>query len=259
VLGELYKQALEAQGYDVLLNRNIGPTEVTIPAVESGRVDIYPEYLSTWVHAVASLHHAFRTRNDAYLAGQRYALANGLQLLNPSPFVDTQAIAVTRPYARQHSLHTLSDLRKVGATLTLGGPPQFQQDPSGLPAIEQAYGFSPATFTPLEVGGQYPALDQGTVQAAEVNSTDGELASGRYVLLRDPRQVFDLGNVVPVVSARALLVEGPVFANTIDRVDAFLTTPVMRRLNAAVDVAHEDPAAVAKAFLLHRGLAPASP
>jgi osmoprotectant transport system substrate-binding protein len=258
VLGELYKQALEAQGYQVLLNRNIGPTEVTIPAVESGRVDIYPEYLGTWDHSVAGYKKTFATREAAYLAGQRYALAQGLQLLDPTPFANTEAIAVSRRYADQHGLHTLDDLRKVGASLKLGGPPQFQQDPTGLPAIEAAYGFVPAAFTPLDVGGQYQALDQGTVQAAEVNTTDGQLATGRYVVLRDPRRMFGWGSVVPVISARALLAEGPAFAATIDRIDALLSTSVMRRLNAAVDINHQDPATVAKQFLQAHGLAPAT-
>ncbi len=258
VLGELYKQALEAQGYDVFLNRNIGPTEVTIPAVESGRVDIYPEYLATWDQKVASFRRPFQSSLSAYRAGQHYALAHGLQLLNPSPFADSPAIAVTRAFAAKHGLRQLGDLRRVGATLVLGGPPQFQQDPAGLPAIEQAYGFAPATFSPLEVGAQYQALDQGTVQAAEVNTTDGQLGSGRYTLLRDPKRAFGWGAVVPVVSARALLTEGPEFAKTIDRVDALLTTPVIRRLNAAVDLVHQDPAAVAKSFLQSHRLIPAA-
>src|ERR1700736_5428613 len=43
VLGSLYQQALKAQGFTVDLNRNIGPTEVTIQALQSGRLDMYPE------------------------------------------------------------------------------------------------------------------------------------------------------------------------------------------------------------------------
>jgi glycine betaine/choline ABC-type transport system substrate-binding protein len=103
VLGELYKQALEAQGYDVFLNRNIGPTEVSLPAVESGRVDIYPEYLATWDRTVADDRRPFGSPLGAYRAGQQYALAHGLQLLNATPFTDTQAIAVTRAYATKRT------------------------------------------------------------------------------------------------------------------------------------------------------------
>jgi osmoprotectant transport system substrate-binding protein len=123
-----------------------------------------------------------------------------------------------------------------------------------LPAIEQAYGFYPASFKSLDVGAQYQALDQGTVQAAAVNTTDGQLAGGDYKLLSDRRRVFGWGNVVPVVPAKTLMAEGPEFETTIDRVSALLTTPVMRRLNAAVDVSGQDPAVVAKQFLQENGL-----
>ncbi len=258
VLGELYKQALQARGYNVFLNRNIGPTEVTIPAVKSGRVDVYPEYLSVWNTSVAGDGRRFATEHEAYFAGQRYAQAEGLQLLTPTPFSDTTAIAVTRPYAETNELDELPDLRRVAATLTLGAPPQFQQDPAGLPALQQAYGFAPVSFATLAVGAQYQALDQGKVQAADVSTTDGQLASGRYKLLRDPLRVFGWGNVVPVVSARAIAAEGPAFADTIDRVDALLSTPVMRRLNAGVDIYGQTPAAVAKQFLQEHGLAGAT-
>jgi len=258
VLGELYKQALRAQGYNVSLNRNIGPTEVTIPAVKSGRIDLYPEYLSVWNSSIAGDGRRFASEHRAYLAGQRYALAQGLQLLAPTPFSDTAAIAVTRPYGKANELDALADLRRVAATLTLGAPPQFQQDPTGLPALQQAYGFAPVSFTRLAVGAQYQALDQGRVQAADVNTTDGQLATGKYELLRDPLGVFGWGNVVPVVSARAIEAEGPAFPETIDRVDALLSTAVMRRLNAAVDIYGQTPTAVAKQFLQVHGLAGAS-
>ena len=260
VLGELYNQALSAEGYDVVLNRNIGPTEVTIQALESGRLDMYPEYLTTWNGTIAGYTRSFKTARSAYRAGQRYALAHGLELLNPSPFSDTDAIGVLQAYAIQNGLSSLDDLRKVAQMLTIGAPPPFQQSPDGLPAIEQVYGFIPAAFKALDIGAQYQALDQGTVQAADVNTTDGELASGNYVLLSDPRRAFGFGNAVPVVSAKVVQAEGPAFVATIDRVTALLNTDAIRLLNAAVDIQHEDPAAVAKQFLLAHGLlAPSAP
>lgn len=258
VLGSLYSQALAAQGFTVSLNRNIGPTEVTTQALASGRLDMYPEYLGTWDESVAGYRHPFRSERTAYQAAQRFALSTGLELLDATPFSNTDAIAVTSAYAAQHNLHTLHDLRRVATELTLGGPPQFQQDPTMLPAIEQAYGFVPAAFQALGVGSQYQALDQGSVQAAQVNTTDAQLGSGPYSVLSDPRRAFGWGNVIPIVSAKVVLAEGPQFAATIDRVSALLTTPVMRRLNSAVDISHQDPAAVAKQFLQAHGLAPQS-
>lgn len=258
VLGALYEQALAAQGYSVSLNRNIGPTDVTIRALQSGSISFYPESIGVWDQNVAGYKRTFATANAAYQAGQRYALAHGFQLLNPTPFSDTSAIGVTLTYAVQHGLSAIGDLRKLAATLTIGGPPQFESSASGLAGVEQAYGFAPAAFKRLSVGEQYTALDQGTVQAADVNTTDGQLTTYSYALLHDPAHVFGWGNVVPVVTQKVLDQEGPAFAITINKVSALLTTSAIRQLNAAVAVNHEDPAKVAKQFLEAHSLVPPS-
>jgi osmoprotectant transport system substrate-binding protein len=177
-----------------------------------------------------------------------------LDLLKPTPFSDTSAIGVTAGYADQHRLRTISDLQSVQSGLTLGGPPQFQQGPQGLPAVEQAYGIQPAAYKNLEIGQQYQALDQDAVQAADVSTTDGELTTGDYTLLTDPLKVFGIGNVVPVVSDQVLDAEGPEFADTVNRVSALLTLPAMRELNALVDVAGQDPTTVVKQFLVDHGV-----
>jgi osmoprotectant transport system substrate-binding protein len=256
ILGQLYQQALHAQGYDVALNPDIGPTEVTIPALQSGRITIYPEYLTSWTRDVAGIHTRFRTAQAALGAGAAYARGQGLRLLAPTPFSDTAAVAVTPAYAAKNGLRQLADLRRVGGNLVFGSAPQFQTDPNGLPLLQSAYGFSPINFTSLEVGAQYGALVTGQVQAAEVGTTDGQLTQPEYQLLADPDHVFGFGNVVPVVSARALLAEGPAFAQTIERVDRLLTLPVMRALNAAVDLEGQTAAAVAQTFLVAHGLVP---
>ncbi len=258
VLGQLYYQALQAQGFPVLINQNIGPTEVTMQALRSGQLGMYPEYLDTWNSSVAGYPESFTRGRAAYLAAQHYALTHGFELLDPTPFSDTSAIGVTVAYADQNRLRTIGDLRKVAQTLTLGAPPQFQQEAGGLPALQQAYSFTPAAFKALEIGDQYLALDQSRVQAADVNTTDGQLTTGNYTLLNDPKRVFGVGNVVPVVSAKVLDAEGPAFAATINRVSALLTLTTIRELNAAVDVAGQDPPTVAKRFLVDHGLIPAT-
>ncbi len=257
VLGELYYEALKAQGFPVLLNQNIGPTEVTIQALQTGRLSLYPEYIDTWNTSVAGFKRSFLSRGAAYRAGRRWARRYGFDLLHPTPFGDTEAIAVSFNYAVHNGLETIGDLTKVASTLALGGPPQFQQAPGGLPALEQAYALTPATFQPLAIGTQYQALDQGKVQAADVNTTDGQLITGNYALLGDPDHVFGWGNVVPVVPLTVLRAEGPAFAATINKVSALLSTPVIRQLNAAVDVSGETPQVVAQQFLIAHGLVPA--
>jgi osmoprotectant transport system substrate-binding protein len=258
LLGDLYREALQAQGYTVELNQNIGPTSVTLQAMASGSLDMYPEYLSTFNTAVAGYKHGFKSQGAAYDAAQRYAAAHSLQLLSPTPFSDTPAIGVTVGYAQVNHLHTMRDLARVAPSLVMGGPPQFEQSHPGLSDLEHSYSFTPAAFKDLAFGDQYTALNTGQVEAADVNTTDGQLATGNYQVLGDPSQVLGWGNVVPVVAERALDREGPVFADTINRISNLLTVVVMRELNQAVDVAGGDPATVAKEFLETHGIIPPS-
>jgi osmoprotectant transport system substrate-binding protein len=259
VLGDLYRQGLEAEGFTVELTQNIGPTDVTLRALASGSLAMYPEYLNVFNSAVAKYGRAFSTEQAAYQAAQRYAGTHGLALLSPTPFSDTDAIAVTAGYAQNNHLHSLRDLARLVPAPVLGGPPEFPQSRPGLSDLERAYGLTTHGFKPIAVGDQYSALDDGSVQAADVNSTDGQLASGDYRLLADPDNVFGWGNVVPVVSSRALNAEGPAFAATVNRITGLLTMPVIRELNQAVDVAGQDPAAVAKQFLETHGVIAPSP
>ncbi|MGO9790451.1 MAG: glycine betaine ABC transporter substrate-binding protein [Solirubrobacteraceae bacterium] len=258
ILGELYQLALSTEGFSTTLSQNIGTTSVSLQAMQDGTLDVYPEYLNVFDSEIAGYSNPFSTLSGAYTAGQSWAVGNGLMLLAPTPFDDTAGIAVASGYASQKGLRSLYGLRRVATTLTLGAPPEFQSSPSGLPAIEQAYGFVPATVQSLNIGGQYQALSAGAVQAAYVNTTDGQLSSPAYMLLGDPRHAFGFGNVVPVVTNAVISAEGPAFANTINQVDALLTTTVMRQLNAEVDLEHETPEYVARAFLQGDGLLTAS-
>jgi osmoprotectant transport system substrate-binding protein len=257
VLGQLYLQALEAQGYTVNINQNIGPIEVTLQALKSGALAMYPEYLYVLNSSVAHAHRGHANAQDAYDAAQQALTGRGLVLLSMTPFSDTFGIAVTDAYGAAHRLHTLGDLRRVANSLTIGGEAQLKQAPLGLPRLGSVYGVKPSSFKALAAGDQYNDLNAGTVQAAYVNTTDGELATADYRLLRDPKRIFGYGNVVPVVSQSAITAEGPAFVDTIDRVDALLTTRTMRELNLLASVGGQSPSDVAKQFLQTHGLIPA--
>jgi osmoprotectant transport system substrate-binding protein len=254
VLGELYFEALRNLGFSVSLNQNIGPPPVIMHELQAGQLAMYPEYLDTWDSQVAHSPGPFASRAGAYNAGQSFAASRGLKLLRASPFSDTSAIGVTFDYAVQNGLTTISDLGRLGRGMAFGGPPQFQSAPDGLRKLESSYHFRPSTYRSLEIGGQYRALDSGEVQAADVSTTDAQLSTGNYTLLTDPLGLFGWGNVVPVVSAHALAMEGPAFAYTINAVTALLTTPVIRELNAEVDLQGIEPATVAAEFLDENGL-----
>ncbi|WP_249009646.1 glycine betaine ABC transporter substrate-binding protein [Conexibacter sp. DBS9H8] len=262
ILGQLYRDVLESQGYLVNLNRNIGATAVSQAALGDGILDVYPQYLNEYDSQIAGLSAHFSSLRAAFSAGQAYATAHGETLLTPTPFSDTAGIAVLTQFARAHHLRTLAGLGRVQSSLVLGSPIEFSAIPSGLPALEQAYRFTPALTAAVNIGDQYLDLRVGAVNAAYVQTTDWQLQAPTYTTLADPRHVFGFGNVVPVVSTSTIAAEGPIFVEAIDQVDALLTTSVMRGLTAEL-ASSPDPAqtasTVASEFLQGYGLAPPPP
>ena len=55
ILGQLYKQALEAKGFSVTYKENIGSTELIQTSLTSGKINMYPEYTGVIVQDV--FHH----------------------------------------------------------------------------------------------------------------------------------------------------------------------------------------------------------
>lgn len=248
VLGQLYKQALEAKGFTVALKQNIGSTEIADKALRSGQIDLYPEYIGIFNTAVAGDTTTYGSVEEAFDAGQTYASRNGFTLLPLTPFTDVDALAVTPEYARAQDLRSIADLAAIRG-LKLGAPPEFRQRETGLVGLERVYGIRDVDFSPLTIGLQYQALDDGKIDVADVFTTDGQLQGGRYVVLEDPENVFGFQNVTPIVSTRVLEAQGPAFQETIDAVSEKLTTEAMQQMNAAVDIDKQQPADVAQQFL----------
>jgi osmoprotectant transport system substrate-binding protein len=253
VLGQLYKQALEAKGFTVKLKNNIGSTEIIDKGLTSGSIDIYPEYIGVLLTAVAHDNKSYPSAQAAYDAAKKFQEGRGFTLLDQTPFADVDAIAVKPPFAQKFGLSSVGDLKKAGS-FTVGGPPEFRTRFTGLVGMKKVYGITNAKFKPLTIGLQYKALDGGQVQAADVFTTDGQLQSGKYKVLSDPKNIFGYEQVAPVVNQKTLSAEGPAFAQTINAVSAKLTTKAMQQMNGAVDLDKQSPASVAKTFLQANGL-----
>ena len=253
VLGQLYQQALEARGFTVALKQNIGSTRIADQALRGGQIDLYPAYVGAFDVAVARDATHYASAEAAFAAGQAFARRGGFRLLPTTPFSTTDALVVLPDFARAHRIRTVADLAAIRG-LKLGAPPELRSREAGLRGLARVYGIRDVDFAPLTVGLQYQALDDGQIDAADVLTTDGQLQSGRYVVLDDPRHVFGFQHVTPVVAERALRAEGPAFAATLNAVSRTLTTSAMQRMNAAVALNGKSPADVARQFLQAAGL-----
>jgi osmoprotectant transport system substrate-binding protein len=253
ILGQLYTQALQAKGYTIHLHENIGSSEIIFKAFTSGAIDMYPEYTGTLLSAVAGQTTEPASAAAAYAQAKLYVEKHGGTLLDYTPFYDSDALATLPSYASAHNLVSIADLKPLGKSLTLGGPPEFATRFQGLLGLKQLYGVVPA-FKPIAIELSYKALESGQVGAQLVFSTDGQLLGGKFKVLTDPKHVFGFQNVAPVVKQSVLVAEGPAFAETINKVSALLTIPAIQQMNSAVSIDKQSPASVAHSFLAANGL-----
>jgi osmoprotectant transport system substrate-binding protein len=257
IIGQIYEFALEYEGYKVTLYRNLGDPQQRIAALQQGTLDIYPEYLGEWNSAVAHLHHRFRSLRASYAAARKYAKRHGFRLLPPTPFSDTSCVAVLSQYAQANHVYSIPELVHSGPII-FGAPILFQDQADGLPALEQSYHLHPGYLQPIGVGLQYWWLRTSNVDAASCATTDPSLTNSRYLELKDPKDIFGHGNVIPVTTPHVLKAEGPVFAQTIERVDKLLTLQAMRGLNAEIELGGHDQGQIAEQFLEGNGILPPS-
>jgi osmoprotectant transport system substrate-binding protein len=253
ILGELYRQALEANGFRVRLKSDIGSSEIVDRALTAGSLDMYPEYIGVALSELAGRTKRLRSAADAYRDAKAFEERRGFTLLRMTPFSDQNALAVLPAYARSHGLGSIADLGGVPGTVVIAAPPEFRTRFEGLVGLRKLYGLHRLELKQLKIGEQYGALDKKMASVANVFTTDGQLEKGRYVLLRDPRSLFTFQNVAPVIR-RDLLRKYPALRTAIDAVSAKLTTKAMREMNADVVQRGQQPAAVAERFLRRVGL-----
>lgn len=261
ILAELYAEVLQEAGYDVSVQQSTN-REVLGPALESGEVQIVPEYVGTYteflnrtVNGPDATVLASGDVERTWAEGKALAEARGVTLLVPSPAADQNAFAVTRAFADANGLKSLSDLASFSQSnpVVLGGPPECPDRSFCQIGLEEQYGMVIGEFVSLDAGGPLTkqALEQGSIQLGLVFSSDGGVAALDLAVLDDDLALQQVDNIVPAVLTSALT---PEIAAALDALSAAMTTVDLIAMNKAVDIDRQTPSQVAKAFLVSKGL-----
>jgi glycine betaine/choline ABC-type transport system substrate-binding protein len=256
ILGNIYAQALKAAGYTVKTQFNLGSEQIANRALKSGQVDAYPEYTST---ALTSFFHvkiadAPKDANKAYEQVKADYAKEGLTALPPTPFNDAQAVGMTKKEASSLGVRTISDMKPKEKSIVFAGTPECKQRVDCLLGLQQVYGLKFKKFTPVDIAERYKAADSGQAQLIEVFTTDGQLATGKYVVLTDDKHIFPPYNATFVIRDSALKKLGPDAQTVIAQVQKGMTTAVMQELNSRVDIDKQEPKNVAMQYLKEMGL-----
>ncbi|WP_018548595.1 ABC transporter substrate-binding protein [Streptomyces sp. LaPpAH-108] len=260
LLAQLYAQLLDQAGYRTSM-LTVANRELYEPALESGQIDVVPEYAAT----LADWLNAKKHGADAPPAGspdlaatmkslRALAAPRGLTVLPPGRAVDQNAFAVRAAYAREHHLKTLSDLGASGLKVRLAAGDECVRRPYCAPGLKKVYGIHITGVDPKGVGTTQAkrAVQEGHDQMVLTTTTDATLDSFGLVLLADDKHLQNADYIVPVVNrARA---GGPRVAKALDRLNDVLTTQDLADMNRQVDSWRRLPADVARTYLKDKGL-----
>src|SRR5205814_9302543 len=252
VLGQLYKQALEHKGINVDYHENIGSTEVIQTALRSGKITAYPEYVGEIVQTAYHVKKLPKTAHAWWLRAKSLLAKDGYALTNATPFYDVDAIAVRKADAKKYKLKTLWDLKRLQNSsqrpknFSIGARPEFKNREEGYLGMKNVYGLKKMKYVSLALGLTYKALDQKKVFCVNVFSTDAQLASGKYTVLKDPKLIFGVQNVAVIVKKN---IATPQVLSILNAVSSKLTLPAILAMNKATQTNKQNPANVAKAFL----------
>lgn len=253
ILGEIYAQVLEANGYPVDRAFNLGSREVVNPALKSGEIDLLAEYsgtLLTFEGGTSSTDSA-----QTFLDLQAAIADDGLLALAFSPAQDKNGIVVTAETASSLALSKVSDLAQHNGTLTFGGPPECPNREFCLIGLQDVYGLDFSEFRPLDVGGPLTvaALEGGEIDVALLFTSDGVIAAKGFVLLEDDQNLQPAENIVPVMNAATAAAYGDELVALLEEVSAAITTAELSELNKRFGIDAEDPDTLATDWLTANG------
>jgi osmoprotectant transport system substrate-binding protein len=257
VLGEIFAQGLEAAGFTVKKQLNLGDEQIAFKALRGGDIDAYPEYTGTALGSFFDVK-AEDIPKDPQQAFEQVRTDMEKQkvtALPPTPFTSSNEVGVTKETAEKEGLQKISDLEGKDQNLTLYGSPECRQRTDCLLGLQQVYGLKFKRFVPVAIDLRHEVLTKGQADVSIVFTTDPQIKREGFVLLEDDKGMFPPYNSTLLV--RDQLAKGDAGANLQDvaeQVQEGLTAEVMQELNARVDLDKKTPEQVAGEYLKESGL-----
>ena len=256
VLGEIFAQGLAAAGYKTSTDLNLADEQTALKALKGGQIDAYPEYTGTVLGVFFKLP-ANKIPSDpqkAYQVAKAKFAQQGITEFPPTPFTDSNEVAVLPKTAQKYGLKNISDLSKVASKLTLYGTPECRTRLDCLAGLEKVYGLKFKKFVPVSADQRHTVLLDGRADVSIVFTTDPEIKRHHEVLLHDDKGMFPPYQSTLLMKDATAQKAGSDLAKVVDMLQKPLTDDAMQELDARVDLDKKTPAEVAKEYLNETGL-----
>jgi glycine betaine/choline ABC-type transport system substrate-binding protein len=254
ILGEIYAQTLEAQGFKIKRRLNLGSEQVAYKALKGGSIDMYPEYTGTALTSFFEVktEDVPKDPDQAYEQAKTKYAENGITALARTPFQNTYIIASTKETAEKAgNPKTVSELFANNPKLSISGFPECRQRQDCLLGLRSVFGFK-GKFVSSD--GKFNDLDQGQSDLTLAFSTDPQLAlTDKYAAYEDDKQFFPPYNITLGIREETVTSIGQKAVDTLEAVQEGMTEEAMRELNRRVELDKQEPKTVAAAYLSEEG------
>ena len=259
VMAEAYAQVLEANGYTVdRAGIGLGGRKVTAPALESGQIDLKPEYIGSGLaYYDATKPTGDPSHNQSELQTILNGKGGGITVLAFTPAQDQNAFVVRKDTADSLKLTKMSDVAAVQGKLKLGLATDCPTNPVCGKALKDAYGIDTSAATLLDACStpMADALKSKTIDLGELCSTQPDIIVNNFVLLQDDKQTQPADNIAPLVRNDFLAkTDKTAFSKLLNDLSAKIDTKTLADLYKQVSVDKKDTKDVVSTFLKAQGL-----
>ena len=259
ILGEMMVAAFEAAGATVDNKVNLGGTNVARAALESGEIDIYMEYNGTgWTVHLGQEDPSFDAEVLTSGVAERDLAENNIVWVGRSPFNNTYGFTsspeVTEANGGAFTLTTMMEYVAANPDAIVCMESEFPSRPDGLILTETFTGITlpDSQQRILDTGIIYTETAANNCDFGEVFTTDGRIPALGLTLVEDPG-VNILYNVSGTIRSDKYNEAPEAFDGIINAILAPLDNIKMAELNGKVSADGEEPADVAREYLVSEG------
>ncbi|GAA3638172.1 glycine betaine ABC transporter substrate-binding protein [Lactobacillus hamsteri] len=235
IVMQIWTDALKKEGYSIETKPNIS-SSVVYQAIKTGQIDLYPEYTGTIASTYLNKNIIGKNADEVNDMASRGMLHKNLVTLNYAPGNDAQGIAIRTSIASKYEITTISDLQKNADKIRFVSQGEFDKREDGIPGLTKVYGkFNFKSHKVYDPSLKYQILDKDEGDITPASTTEGQLATEKYQVLKDNKKFWAAYNLVPLVREQTLK-KNPKIRNILNKIDRKLTTSELQQLNKKVDV-----------------------
>ncbi|MFD2612399.1 ABC transporter permease/substrate-binding protein [Paenibacillus gansuensis] len=257
ILINMYKLLIEQESdLKVELKPGLGKTSFVFSALQSGDIDIYPEFTGTIVSTFLKEKAVSTNSEEVYEQARKGILrTNRMVLMQPMKYNNTYALAVPKSLAETFKLKTISDLGRVSSEIRAGFTLEFSDREDGYLGLQKLYGLRLANLKTMEPKVRYSAVQSGDVNLVDAYSTDSELQQYNMITLEDDKKLFPPYQGAPLLK-KETLEKYPELGRILNKLADHITNEEMSRMNYEVNVKGRSAEQAARDFLMQAGLLP---